>query len=97
MPEIKEVLIKRSYTHVIIGSGVTRDIQVNDSDLHAPLKAKYQELEQPLIISQLRANSKKIPQPTEDDMIRLLVESFKSLETDVVNCLKALWVTFGWK
>ena len=41
MPEIKKALSKRSYVSVIIGSEVTGDIQVNDTDLHAPVKAKY--------------------------------------------------------
>lgn len=50
MPESKEALIKRGYILVIIGSRVTADIQVNDIDLHAPLKDKYQEQEQSLMI-----------------------------------------------
>ena len=45
MPEIKEALLKRGYVPVIIGGGVTGDIQINDTDLHSPLKAKYRELE----------------------------------------------------
>ena len=40
MPEIKAALPKRGYVPVIIGSGVTGDIQVNDTNLHSPLKAK---------------------------------------------------------
>ena len=40
MPEIKEALLKRGYVPVIIGGGVTSDIQINDTDLHWPLKAK---------------------------------------------------------
>ena len=41
MPEIKKALLKRGYVPVITGGGVTGDIQGNDTDLHAPLKAKY--------------------------------------------------------
>lgn len=46
MPKIKEPLLKKDYVPVIIGGGVTGDIQVNDTNLHAPLKAKYREQEQ---------------------------------------------------
>ena len=93
MPEIKADLLKRSYVPVIIVGGVTGDIQVNDTDLHSPLKAKYRELEQSLMMQQLKANPKKIPQPSRDDMMRILVESFKSLEINVESCFEALWVT----
>ena len=47
------------------------------------LKKKYRELEQGLMIDQLTADSTKIPQPTRDDMARVLVESLASLETDI--------------
>ena len=93
MPEIKADLLKRSYVSVIIGGGVTGDIQVNDTDLHSPLKAKYRELEQSLMMQQLKPNPKKIPQPSRDDMMRILVETFKSLEINVESCFEALWVT----
>ena len=41
MPEIKEALLKRGYVLVIIGGGVTGDIQINDTDLHCLLIVKY--------------------------------------------------------
>ena len=91
--EIKEALIKRGYVPVIIGSGVTGYIQINDTDLHSPLKAKYRKLEQLLMIDQLKANPKKIPQPSRDDMMRILSESFEAVEIDVVTHFKSLWVT----
>ena len=99
MPEIKKALSKRSYVSVIIGSGVTGDIKVNDTDLHAPLKAKYWDQEQSLMIDELGPNPKKVPQPKRDYMKRMLIESLKYLEIDFANDFKALWVTkcFGWK
>ena len=93
MPEIKEALLKRGYVPVIIGGAVTGDIQINDTDLHHPLKAKYRDLEQKLMLDQLRADPKNIPQPNRNEIMRMLVESFDSLEIDVVNRFKALWVT----
>ena len=70
MSEIKEALLKGGYVPVFIVVRVTGDIQVNETDLHAPLKAKYWEQEQSLMI---RANPRKIPQPTQDDMMRMLI------------------------
>ena len=72
---------------------MTIDIQNNDTDLHAPLKTTNQELGKSLMTDQLRANPKKIPQPTWDNMMRMLEEIFKSSEIDVVNHFEALWVT----
>ena len=40
MPEIKEALLKRGYVPVIIGGGVTGDIQINDTDLHSPFAVR---------------------------------------------------------
>ena len=45
------------------------------------------------MLEQLRADPKKIPQPSREDMLRMLAESFNSLKIDVVNRFKALWVT----
>ena len=73
MSEIKEALLKGVYVPVFIVVRVTSDMQVNETDLHAPLKAKYWEQEQSLMIDQLRANPRKIPQPTQDDMMRMLI------------------------
>ena len=88
MPEIKEVLLKRGYVLVIIGGGVTGDIKINDTDLHCLLIVKYWELKKNLMLKQLRPDPKRISQPSRDDG-----ESFNSLMIDVVNRLKALWVT----
>ena len=41
---IKETLLKRGYEPVIRRGAVAGDKQVNDADLHAPLKLKYREL-----------------------------------------------------
>ena len=56
--------------------------------MHSQLKAKYGELDQSLM-QQLKADPKKIPQPSRDDMMRILVESFKSLEIDAESRFKS--------
>ena len=93
MPEIKEALLKRGYVPVIIRGGVTGDIQISDTDLHSSLNAKYRELEQLLMIDPLKANPKKIPQSSRDDMMSMLSESFETVEIDFVTHFKSLWVT----
>ena len=64
-PEVKEVFLKRGYAPIIVGDGVTGDIQINDTDIHRPLKEKYRALEQQLMIDQLKADPKRIPQPSK--------------------------------
>ena len=93
MPEVKSALLKRAYILVGIGGGVTGDIQINDTDIHSPLKKKYRELEQKLMITQLRSGPNKIPKPNHNDMMRMLVESNNSIDVDIPARYKALWVT----
>ena len=45
MPEVKNAFLKRKCVPIIIGGGVTGDIQINDTDIHRPLKEKYRALE----------------------------------------------------
>ena len=92
MPEIKDALFKRSYGPGIIGGRVTGDIQINHADLHCQLKQKYMELEQNLMLEQLKLDPKSIPRLSKDNMIRIRADNFDLLEMDVVNCFKVLWV-----
>ena len=93
MPEVKAVLLKRGYILVGISGGVTGDIQINDTDIHSSLKKKYRELEQQLMIAQLRSDPTKIPQPSRNEMMRMLVESNNNIDVDIPACYKALWIT----
>ena len=52
-PEVKEALKKKGYFLVILPEGITGDLQVNDTDVHHPLKSlksSYQEKESLLLI-----------------------------------------------
>ena len=51
MPEVRKALLKRGYVPVIIGGGITGDIQINDTHLHGPLKAQYRKHEMTLVFS----------------------------------------------
>ena len=39
MPEVQEALLKKGYVYVGIGGGITGDIQINDTNTHAPFVA----------------------------------------------------------
>ena len=56
LPEIRQALLKKGYVLVGIGGGggggITGDVQINDTDMHAPLKSKYRELEAEIMIEQ---------------------------------------------
>ena len=77
----------------MVGIGVTDNNQINDTNIHSPLKKKYRELEQQLMIAQLRSDPTKIPQPSRNEMMRMLVESNNSIDVDIPARYKALWIT----
>ena len=89
-PEIKEALMKRGHSLLVIGGGVTGDVQLNYTDVQSPLKAKYRQLEQDLIILQLIENTQKILQQSKNDMTRILDENFRSLKIDFASRFRCL-------
>ena len=60
-PEVKEALKKKGYFLVILPGGITGDLQVNDADVHHPLKSSYREKESLLMIEKLQENPDTIP------------------------------------
>ena len=92
MHEMKEALLKRGYFYVGIGGGLTGDIQINDTNIHAPLKREYRKLEQKLVINQSQSDPKKIPQPTQDDMMWMLVQSLQNIYAHIPARYKKLWL-----
>ena len=76
--ELCDALLKKGYILIIIGGGVTGDIQVNDTHYHHQLKQKYRDLESDLMIRKLRAETGKVPSPTRDDMMCMLNESWNA-------------------
>ena len=90
MPEVKAELLKNIY--VGIGGGITGDIQINDTDAHAPLKAKYRDEEMKVMLQQLRHDRTKIPSPLRDGMMSMLSQSWESLDIDFSARYKVLWI-----
>ena len=64
-PSVKETLAKKGYFLIIIGGGITGDIQDNDTDYHKPVKGIYRENEMQLMLDMLRENPNKIPPPNK--------------------------------
>ena len=56
MAEFRQALFKKGYVFVIIGGGITGDIQINDTNCHRGLKKHYRDFEMKLMLE----NSKKI-------------------------------------
>ena len=93
MPEIREALFKKGYILVIIGGGITGDIQINDTHCHAHLKAYYREEEMKLVLEQLQGNPNKIPSPSRNEIMAMLIRSWKKLDINVGKAFKSLFVT----
>eukprot|EP00794_Sanderia_malayensis_P001085 gene1085-423_t len=93
MAENRSAFLKRGHILVIIGGGITGNIQINDTHCHAPLKAFYREEEVKLMLQQLQDNPNKIPSPSRNEMIAMLVKSWKQLEINVEQGFKSLFVT----
>ena len=93
MPEIRKALYERGYILILVGGGVTGFIQANDTDLHKRLKALYREEEMNLMLKMLETDKSKIPSPSRDNMIKMLMSSWDAITTDFLQIFKKLFVT----
>ena len=91
--EVRRQLLDRGYILICIGGGVTGDVQVNDTHVHHPLKLAYRKQESDLMADQLRQDPNKVPAPSRDDMMRMLVESWDSLDLNINMALKENFIT----
>ena len=82
-PEVKAALYKNGYFLIVMGGGITGDLQVNDTDYHRPLKREYRNLEQELMIKLLTEEPNKIPSPKRDDMMRMISEAWSNVQDQV--------------
>ena len=76
-PAAKESLTKRGYFLVILPGGITGDLQVNDTDLHHPLKTSYHEKGTALMIEKLREYPDKIPSHSRDEIMKMCKAAFE--------------------
>ena len=61
MPEVHQALWKRHHILFIIGGGITRIVQVNDTCLHHALKSQYRKKERQLMLQKHPDHSQKVP------------------------------------
>ena len=76
-PSVQDSLLKRGYFLIVMGGGITGDLQVNDTDMHHPLKEAYREKESSLMIEKLRENPEKIPSSSRNDIMRMCKSAFQ--------------------
>ena len=67
--------------------------QINDTHYHPPLKAKYRELEQKLMLEKLTKDKIKIPSTSRDEIINMVCEAMKSVSVDNEKAFKSLFIT----
>ena len=82
-------MLKKGYILIVIGGGVTGDIQVNDTHYHHQLKQHYRDLEIDLMLTKLTSEPNKVPSPSKDDMMAMLNASWKKT-AESVNPTRAL-------
>ena len=80
MPEVRQTLFKKEYILVIIGGGgITGDVQINDTSCHHRLKSCYRDFEMKLMLHQLQKDATKIPSPSRNEMMQMLLKLRKQL------------------
>ena len=95
--EVEIKLHKKGYFLIVIGGGITGDIQTNNTDYHRPLKSHYRENEMTLMVDQLKEDPNKIPSPTRNDMMNLFNDAWNQAydQVDNVNVFKKNMVTIA--
>ena len=91
MPEVRKALFQRGYILVIMGGGITGFIQANDTHYHCKPKANYRDLEMELMMEKLKADKKKVPSPTREEMINMTVKACKKIDVDFTDVFKQLF------
>ena len=79
LPEVEQALYDKGYFLILIGGGITGDVQVNDTRYHNPSKKKYRQIEQEAMLEKLR-ESTAIPVPSRDEMMKWFKEAWDSCD-----------------
>ena len=93
MPQVPQALFKKGYVLVVIGGGITGNIQINDRNCHHVLKKHHQDLKMKLMLEQLVEGPIKIPSPSQNKMMYMLLQGWKTLEIDTKKEFKSPFVT----
>ena len=79
MSEVRQELPKRGYVLVVLGGGITGDVQINDTPLHHRLKSVNCKKETELMMEQPKAHLDRVPSPFRDDVMAMLHDSLSVL------------------
>ena len=79
IPEVRQALLK--------------NWQNNDTSCHHNLKKHYREFEMNLMLEQLNNDPNKIPSPSRDEMMCMLLKAWELLDVDTEREFKSLFVT----
>ena len=93
MPEVRQALLKKGCVLIVIGGGITGDIQINDTSCQHNLKKHYRGFEIHLTLEQLNNDPNKIPSPSWDEMMHMLLKAWELLDVDTEREFKSLFVT----
>ena len=63
-------------------------IQAIETYLHRQLKAYYRDLEIELMMEKLRADKKKVPTPTREEMINMTVKAAKKIDVNFAEVFR---------
>ena len=86
--EVKRALLSKGYILVVIGGGITGDVQCNDTHVHHKLKKAYRDIEADKMMKMLKEDPGKIPLPSRDVVMSMLSSAWNSLDLDVIEALK---------
>ena len=93
IPEVRKALYLRGYILVLMGGGITGFIQANDTDLHHHLKRRYRHEEMALMLKKLEVDKNKVPAPSREVMINLLLAAWRETVVDFAAVFKKLFVS----
>ena len=68
-PAVRRAAWHRGYVLIAHGGGVTGVMQVNDTDLHQPLKRQYMDLKSSEMLDQQQLRPAAVPVPRKEDCI----------------------------
>ena len=78
---------------VILSGGITGDLQLNNTDLHHPLKASYRKKEAASVIEKLRENPDNISCPSRGETMKMRKAAFEETIAKVdVSDFQKKWI-----
>ena len=78
---------------VIMVGDITKFIQANDTDLHHQLNGRYKNKEMTLTLNILEVDKNKVPSPSREHMIGMLLAACKETDADFTTVAKKLFVS----